>query len=289
MEDRDLFLAVVVDGSFVAASRRLGISRSTLSRRMRRLEIEVDLPLFHRTGKVVQLTALGRQYADELGVNRRRRDTLEQRLRDRRGALRGTVCLSVPVSGMGTWLGQLCAAFRTTHTEIALRVDVGADLRRWTPGAFDVGLQFGMRMNPSLVYRRLYDERSVLVASPAYVEANGLPASIAELVDHHAIMERDPSGRPIPWRLPDGRRVASPPTALDTNATDLAIDAALRGVGICRAPSLLVREALARGSLVEVLPDVHAFEAVGLVYLPEPPAPTAAFVGFVAQQRFGVD
>lgn len=136
---------------------------------------------------------------------------------------------------------------------------------------------------------RLGEVRRVLVASPAYLEAKGAPATVAELRGHDLIAFEtfSPDNE---WRFGEGSRsVLRLNPRLLTNSVEAAIDAALLGVGISRVLDYQVRDHLSAGRLCLVLPDlasppipVSLLHAGGRHALPN----VRAFVA-AARARFG--
>jgi DNA-binding transcriptional LysR family regulator len=244
-------------------------------RKVEGLEDELGVVLAQRAGGRVVLTRVGKAYADAL------EGALEELARAERvalGAVSGPLRLWLPMMGTNAFITPAFAAFRAEHPDVTLHIELGQNIRRLELGKFDVALQLGTRVNPSLRFKRLYDERLILVASAGYVGARGAPESVDALDGHLAIHERGPEGALVPWRYPDGRRAPMPPPGVSINAIGAAFDLARAGAGIARAPWMLAKDALESGELVQVLPEVHTVETVGFVYMPDPTPTTRAFI-----------
>lgn len=91
----------------------------------------------------------------------------------------------------------------------------------------------------------------------------------------------DPDGKLMAWRCPDGRQAPMPPASITVNSVAHAFDFARCGSGIVRVPRSMAREAIARGELAQVLPEVSSELPVDLVFLPDPTPTVRAFVDFV--------
>jgi len=134
----------------------------------------------------------------------------------------------------------------------------------------DVAIRTGALRDSTLVARTFGSQTLVLCASPSYVESAGTPASVEELARHTAVLFRVPShGRDRPWQLRvDGRDVELlPPSRVRVDDGDASAAAAVLGCGIAQLPHYIVAEALARGELVEILPQTRP-----------PPMPIAAVI-----------
>lgn len=276
-----MFLAVADAGSYQAAAHRLQLARTTVMRRVEALEAEVGLELVHRSGRTIALTESGHHLADGLRNLYARQDKLEANLRAAAGEAAGTIRLVGPELGTGYGLVDPVAAFVEAHPSITVHLELGRDLRALRPGEFDVALQLGHRLNPDLLACVLFQERMILAASPRYLEAFGVPATVDELAQHRIVEERDARGRVVPWRLADGTRMTLPPGAVSANGIGVVMGLALEGVGIARLPRSLIGRALAEGALEVVLEHVFSEDPVSMVYFPGPSAATRAFLDFM--------
>lgn len=264
MDERALFLAVADAGSFAGAARQLGVSRSTVLRRVGALEARLGVVLLQRAGRQIALTEAGQRLADEARPLLRALDRVEQELRQRGETLTGTLRLWLPVLGTTAVIAAALSAFREAHPQVRLEVEL-ADSAALKVGDFDIALQVGLRRNPSFRARTMYRERLILVASPGYVARHGAPA-VGDLERHQAILMRDARGRTLPWRHPDGTRLAPPPAVVTVNAVGFAHQLAVLGQGIARVPRALAAPDLAAGRLEQVLPAVWVEEPVSFIF-----------------------
>jgi len=153
----------------------------------------------------------------------------------------------------------------------------------------DVAFRDGLLEDSQVIAKQLVPMQLVVCASPAYVQAHGLPASVDALSTHACIGRRLPGGRMQPWEFRvDGTDVhLHPPAALVFNDADLALQAVIDGLGIAQLPSYQVREALWAGRVVTCL-DRHAPLDRGhyLCYLSRRQLPkrVRAFIDFSTQR-----
>ena len=182
------------------------------------------------------------------------------------------------------FLGPVAAEFQREHPDVRCEVtclDAFVDLV--AEGA-DLALRLGEVKDPSLVRRRLGAMRRLLVASPAYLKANGTPRQPAELAGHQSVRF---TGLPTGDQVTLGRTTVSlTPGFLSNNAVVLR-EALLRGLGIGLVIEFLVADDLERGRLVEVLP-AHPLPPIEVsVVFPSPrfiPLRTRVFVDALAKR-----
>lgn len=161
------FLAIAAHGSFLEAAKRLHITQSTVSARIRNLEQELGARLFERNRSGASLTPAGRrflQHAKTLVL------TLEQArhdvgLPDRyRASLRVGGRIALWEEFLPAWVGWM----RQTEPDVSIRSDIGFEedlMRRLVEGTLDIGLMYTPSHAPDLVVEHLFDEILVMVSS----------------------------------------------------------------------------------------------------------------------------
>jgi DNA-binding transcriptional LysR family regulator len=122
--------------------------------------------------------------------------------------------------------------------------------------SIDVAVRLGPLRDSSLVAQRIASQSMVLVASRAYLDAQGVPRRLADLSHHTALVFRMPtSGRDRPWQFRQGGRDVElqPPSRIRVNDGEGLAEAVRLGLGIAQLPEYFIRQGLERGELVEVL------------------------------------
>ncbi|WP_025098321.1 LysR family transcriptional regulator [Burkholderia sp. A1] len=240
--------------SFVAAGRKLGISASAVGKTIARLERSLGVRLFHRTTRRVTLTEEGRHFHE-------RCHRILEELRDAEATLsasaqtpRGRLRVSLPVIGY-RFLLPVLPAFSARYPDIELDLDFNDRLVDVVEGGFDAVIRSGQLSDSSLMSRRLGPFRFVLCASPGYLARAGVPRGLADLAAHEGVRYRFPTtGKLQPWSLlPDGGEPPNLRCAMTCNNMEALRGAVIAGFGIGFMPDFLARDALAAGSLVEVL------------------------------------
>ncbi|MCW4456597.1 LysR substrate-binding domain-containing protein [Flavobacterium sp. MXW15] len=260
LNDLVLFAAAVEHGGFAAASRRLGLPKSTISKRVAELEDALSTRLIHRTSRSFTLTELGRDFYEHARAALIEAEAAEAIVRRRQSEPSGTVRISasVPVAqgDLAAHLPRLVRAYPKVQVELDVNdrfVDVlqeGVDIA--------VRSHFAPLPDSGLVQRQLMVEPIILVAAPGYIDQHGMPQSPAELQDHLGLLTAPSAGA---WRLSGahGQRAdASPRQAMVANESVVLIAAAIAGLGVVCLPERMCRDAIAASQLTHVLPEWNA-------------------------------
>lgn len=270
-EDLTVFCAVARFSSFKVASKELGMSPAFVSKRVRILEDQLMVSLFHRTTRRVTLTDEGDRL---LALSSEILEKLDQLVSESgvatetlRGRLR--VCSSF---GFGrNHVGPIISELVATHPDLQIRFEV-LD-RVIDPGAenFDLDIRIGDEIAPHLIARCLAENERLILASPGYLAVHGIPERLEDLSSHNciAIKERDhPVGV---WRMVRGGKheTVNVNDALSTNNGEVAVRWALDGRGVLLRSVWDVLEHLDSGDLVRILPEYSQPANVWAVYPPE--------------------
>ena len=249
-----VFVTVAQEGGFAAAGRRLALSPPAVTRAVAGLEVRLGARLFVRTTRAVRLTEVGTRY---LADARRILAELAEAEATAAGAEaepRGTLSVTAPSMFGRRHVAPHVLAFIARHPAAnvrALFVDRIVDL---VEEGVDVAVRIAHLPDSSLTAVRVGAVRRVVCASPAYLAAHGAPRTPADLADHVAVVF-SPSMAITPWGFAAGPPVPPPPARIVASTSDLAIAAALKGVGLTRTLSYQVRSEIADGRLVRLLPE----------------------------------
>ena len=244
--------------SFTKAAGELHVTQSALSHRIAALEADLGRPLFRRAPRRLELTADGERLAE--GVRRGVEEMARAVAGLDRHAGGGPLTVTVLPSVASRWLVPRLARFQDRHPDISVRLHAEPKLADLLAGEADVAIRFGLGRYPGLHVEPLVSERVLAVASPAWKRRFGPIAKPRDLANatliHDQPAENDGSGQN--WRdwfryvgAPDVRCEAGP----RFSQADLALDAAVNGLGVALARWLLVQDDLAARRLVRVLPQ----------------------------------
>lgn len=265
------FVRVAETGSFARAATRMGLSKSGLSRRVARLEAVLGAKLLTRTAQGAQRTSVGEAYYLRAANILAELEAAREVVADAVTRLAGPIRLTAPVSFGTLHLAPALVDFVSAHPRVELDTwfdDKQVDL---VGGGFDLALRIGNLADSSLVARRIAPVRRVLLASPAYLEARGVPAHPREISGHDVLVYAN-SDR---WRFRAGLRwehVRGRPRLRADNGEMLRA-AATAGLGLVILPSFIAAPAIEDGSLEVVLADFPLEE--GSLYAVMPPGRAA--------------
>jgi len=252
------FVAVAERASFAKAARHLGVSRSTLSETIRALEEKLRVRLLNRTTRSVAPTEIGERLLAEL---RPALESLEQAVESInvfRDKPAGHLRLTVPRPAAKMVIEPVVAEFLAAHPAITLEVVTDSALTDIVRDRFDAGIRPGHRVEQDMIAVRIgEDARPKLVASPAYLARHPTPKEPADLRSHNCIRQRFATGVVHRWPFEKrGKAIELTVTgSLISSDGDLAIRAALDGVGIARVPATYVETHIAGKRLVALLDD----------------------------------
>ena len=287
------FARIVEAGSFSAAARELGRSKSAVSKQIARLEDRLGVRLLNRTTRRLSLTEAGRSFHEGCRRMLAEAEAAERAMTYLSGAPRGTLRVNAPMSFGVLHVAPALAGFMRRYPEISVELvldDREVDL---VGEGFDVGVRIRALPDSSLVARRLAPFRRFVCAAPSYLAAHGAPEAPEDLPRHACLLYSYQAERSV-WRLrgPSGERRIGVSGRLTANNGGALRSAALAGLGLAFLPSFIVGDDLREGRLDRVLPDwstaddiaVHAIYPVGRNLSPK----VRVFVDHLAE-RFGPD
>ncbi|MEM6925523.1 MAG: LysR family transcriptional regulator [Myxococcota bacterium] len=261
LNDLHTFVLVAEAGTFAGAAARLGVPKSTVSRRVARLEAELGLPLLTRSARSFVLSDDGRALYDRCAPALRDIGDVQRDLGDSDAAPRGTLRVSASIDfGTTDWFASLVADYGDRYPEVQVRLAITNRVVDLLEEGIDLALRTHLDPLPDrddLVARRLGSLTIGMFANPAYLERAGRPDSLAALADHRVVSH---------GRAYLGEGPQSPNLVADDYRPVAGLLAAGAGVGVL--PDFVASPHLRRGSLVRVLPEWRVKPAtVSLVWL----------------------
>lgn len=251
------FVAVGQTLSFTRAAETLGVTPSALSQIIRTFEGRLAVRLLNRTTRSVSLTEAGETLLRRVApaVAELSQAIGQARLYQERPS--GTVRVHLFRSAADLYIQPILPGFHRAYPEVVLDITVDDEVVDTVASGFDVAIRIGEVIERDMIAIALEPPvRQVPVAAPSYVAERGLPAHPRDLLAHNCIRWRWP-GRTQPYRwefFEDGSwfevEVAGP---LIVNSKDMALQAAIDGVGIAFSVERTARQAIADGRLVPML------------------------------------
>ena len=256
-EDLQAFVAVVDTGSFTAAADRLGLAKSAISRRISGLESRLGAQLLHRTTRRLSLTDTGRGFYERSARILADLDEAESAVAEAQGQLRGKLRVALPLSFGIRQMSAPLAEFRRRHPQVDFDLDLNDRRIDLVTEGIDLAIRIGKLADSSLIARRLFDARTVVVASPAYLAERDTPQEPRDLCRHRCLVYSNLAD-PTRWacRDSDGKSCEIEVTpALTATSGDFLCAAAAAGLGIAVQPTFIAGDAISRGELVPLLTD----------------------------------
>lgn len=270
LNDLTYFVAAVEQGGFAAASRRLGLPKSTISKRVAALEAELSARLIHRTSRSFTLTDLGRDFYEHARAALIEAEAAEQIVRSRQAEPSGKVRITASVPTAQFHLAGHLPALARTWPGLHLQLEVSDRFVDVVQEGYDIAVRdhFGPLPDSGLVQRRVAVDPVVLFASPEYLERCGTPREPRELERHDGLLVAPDAGT---WRLRDeaGRQVeVAPVPRMTANESVVLVHAACAGLGIACLPRKVCGDAPGSGRLVHILPDWSAGSVTTTLVMP---------------------
>ncbi len=257
LEELRSFLTVVEKGSFLSAADSLGMSRSTLRRRVGALEARAGVSLLESTQQGVVLTSAGEVLAKRGRLMVQEASALLASIREVGHEPEGTLKAVIPVGLPPHMLTAVFAALRSAYPKLKVHCRFSNDPLAELLVDVDMVIHFSDRPpdGPWQSYEIL-KIREWLVASPAYLARKGEPKTIEELLTHELFSWQAPGFDARVWRTLAGTSFEVGPALIATDIHWIR-QCCLAGLGIGLVPdALLLVPDVPSDALVPVLPDI---------------------------------
>lgn len=284
-----VFAMVAEQGSLSGAARVLGLTPSSISRIITRIEGRIGTRLLLRTTRAITLTAEGEAYLR--GARRILADMaeVEDAITDQ-GAPRGRLRVSAALAHGRLSIVPLVAAFSARHPAIVVELRLEDEVVDILGGQADVAIRFGQLADSPLTARLIGSIGEVIVASPDYLARHGTPQVPQDLLNHNCLRFNFRRAAPDwPFRV-DGRDFSLQVSGtIEGNSGEVLSQLAKLGAGIARIGAFSVADDLASGDLVPLLEaynpgdqePIHAVFVGGAAM----PARVRAFVDFLVEHH----
>lgn len=253
------FVRVVEAHSFAAAARQLELSASGVSRAVSRLETSLGVRLLARTTRSLSITEEGRAFYERCRRILADLDEATESISDARDHPRGRLRVAAAMSvGRALVLPNL-SEFHERYPDIRLEMVLGDRSMDMVEEGIDCALRVGELADSSMVARRIGQFRSLVCASPGYLEKFGRPTRLDELAGHRCIGYTKPVQGIVPWDFwtPEGRTSIEIAPMLALNDAESVIQAGVQGLGLIQTGYAIAALYLKYGKLVPVLEDME--------------------------------
>jgi DNA-binding transcriptional LysR family regulator len=246
-----IFVAVAKLGSFAQAARQLRLSPSVATRSIAQLEDQLGLMLLTRTTRSLRLTDRGEIFLESCQQILDDIDNAQRRVRGESAEPRGELRLAAPIVFGRLHVLPIVNRMLNEHPDLSIRLSLSDRNVNLVDDGIDIAIRIGNLVDSSLIAVKLGEVSRVVIASPAYLKAHGIPKSPAKLPDLD-IITFESLDATNEWRFKQNETVRVAPR-LTVNSADAAIAAAEAGIGIARTLSYQVKESVQEGRLIAIL------------------------------------
>jgi len=292
-ENMETFIRVVEVGSISGAAERMGVTKSSVSRRLKELEGHLGVELFHRTTRKMNLTDTGRSFYQQ--SVRILEDVLETELATSKahGELQGSLKIALPLSFGLMHMGPAINDFLEEHPQIEFDLDFNDREVDLIQEGFDLAIRIASLPDSSLIARRLAPIQHVICATPDYLNKHGTPQSLEDLQQHQCLAYSLMHDYKT-WRFTDENnqeyKVTFKPH-IKASVGEFLRDAAVNGQGIVTLPTFIVYREIENGTLLQLLHEYRPWQVDAYAIYPQTrhlSQRVRAFVDFLVKRFEGI-
>lgn len=250
-----VFVEVAQSGSFSATADKLDMSRAMVTRYVGALEQWLGARLLQRTTRSVTLTDAGENCLRRSQQMLALLQNVEEETHNHDGALRGQLRITCSMSFAYAHMAAAVVDFLKLHPQLKIDLNASEGALNLVDARIDLAIRISAEPDPALIGRVLAPCTSVLVASPDYLNTQGVPQVPADLATHRCLSYAN-FGKSV-WNFSRGEERAQVSVAsyFSANEATALLRAALVGGGVALQPTYLAAPHLQDGSLHVVLPD----------------------------------
>lgn len=253
LERINTFISVVEENGFAASARKHGVSTAAISRQISALEAELGVQLLTRTTRQVRLTETGLQYYQQCKKALGELAEAENAIAGSQQEALGVLNILSPRYFALTNIIPRLPEFMARNPKLRINFELAERFPDFSQEGIDILFGVTIEGPPGLVRRRVATTRYVLCASPSYLKNHGMPKAPADLQQYHYIAHSMRKPLDI-LTFNDGKEVYLEPI-VSLNDTRAMRECALQGMGIVKLHDYEVADALADGSLREILTE----------------------------------
>jgi DNA-binding transcriptional LysR family regulator len=246
---------IAKEGSFIAASKRLGITPSNITKEIKKLEDYLGVKLFKRTTRSISLTEEGALAIDKSKQMINILQELEDDLQGNVKHTKGSIKITAPTTLGQVLLSKLIAQFQKENPYIEIDMVLSDNILDPIEHGIDLSIRSAFELSDSNQYaKRIGQLERVLCASPDYIKHFKRPMNVDDLQNHNCLMHMR-GASPFYWTLIKNkkRHDVKIKGSYKSNRLATLVDACKESVGILNCPRYLVENDLIDGTLTQVL------------------------------------
>ncbi|WP_368345408.1 LysR family transcriptional regulator [Pelagovum sp. HNIBRBA483] len=287
LTEMEAFATVVDQGGFTDAAKKMGISKSAVSKHVSALEARLGARLLNRTTRRVSPTEIGLAYYDRARRVLNDAGEADALVTSMQSAPSGLLRISVATDFGVNHLSPVLGEFLKEFPDITVNMVLNNRYVELISEGFDMAVRIGELEDSTLRARKLTETNLRMIGSPTYFQRNGRPMKIDDLNDHKLLHYSNQANAAV-WKLtaPSGeKRQVRTSGSLTVNDGQSLLNACIAGLGIAYLPSFLYADAMKAGLVEEAIPDLPE-ERQG-IYAVYPPGrftqpKVRAFIDFLA-------
>ncbi|MEH6345241.1 MAG: LysR family transcriptional regulator [Bermanella sp.] len=262
LDEMATFAEVVECGSFSKASQKMAVPVATVSRRVASLEKRLAVQLLRRTTRQQHLTDIGSVYFEHCQRMLQEAKAAELAVQNLQVEPTGVLRVTSPLPLDDPFTSKIILSFLQLHPKISLEFIINTRKVDLLEEKFDCAIIPGNLDDSSLITRGLGSTRTIYCVSPSYIKKFGLPTEVDQLQNHHMVILEPPA-----WlNLGIDPLIEKLRSRMRTNDFFVARRACVDGLGITFLPEVQILSDLAKGDLVEVLPQYAGCAPLSLVF-----------------------
>lgn len=268
LAEMEAFLAVVDHGGFTDAAKRIGVSKSAISKHVSSLEARLGARLLNRTTRRVNPTEIGLAYYDKavrVIADASEADAMVSSMQSEPG---GELRISVPVSFGTRHLAPAVSKFLQLYPKVSIHMVMDDRFVELVSEGFDLAIRIGALPDSTMRARKLASTKMRIVGSEAYLKAHGRPETVEDLSEHTLLHYSNRASGNY-WRVQPpnaSERQIRVGSKLTANNGDVLLSAAVSGTGLALIPGFIIEDNIENGLLEAVLEncitDEHGIYAV---------------------------
>nr|WP_218583927.1 LysR family transcriptional regulator [Pseudomonas akapageensis] len=253
-----MFVATAEQGNFSRAADMIGKTPSALTKAVAQLEEELGTRLFDRTTRRMALTEAGHIYLEGARQALMQLQLASEGVEQLQHELRGGLRITAPPSFAPAFLNEVCCRYLRDHPQVHLEVDLSDTYADLVDGSYDLALRDGPIDLPGVIAQPLVENRMLLCASPTYLKRKGKEVTLDNYQQHDWLIFRHPLLNRHFWWVTQGDqriRLTQPTPRVASDNYDFLLACLLDGQGLQFLPQWSAAPYLARGELVELMPE----------------------------------
>ena len=250
------FVNAVESGSFTAAAKRMGVSKSATGKNVARLEERLGVRLLDRTTRSLNLTVEGQAYYESCRKVIEELEYAETAISSVRTIVSGRVRISLPISFGKLWVMPILMDVAVANPNLELDVSFTDRIVNLVGEGVDLAIRIGdPGDHATLIGRKIGVSTAIICAAPSYLERNGRLQKVEDL-ENHQCLAFSVDSRPVPWSALDNEGAVIEVSISPSHTISLCeplVDAAIRGLGIAYIPTWAAAQHIESNDL-QVLP-----------------------------------